>query len=601
MKHAKKFFAIFLTALLLVGCGQTSEEEQGLTPSTDPLLKEADMFTDNDFKTSYDTKKCITIQLNGDAISCDSKSVAVSGTTISIQKEGTYLISGTLNNGMIMIDTDENAKPHLIFDNVSVTNLTSAPFYILNAEKVFVTLTKNSKNTLTSGDSFTVIDENKMDGTIFSKQDLTFNGSGALTVNAPSGHGIVCKDDLVFTGGTYTIQSASHGIDANDSIRITKASLTITSGKDGCHVENTEDESKGFFFTKDGTLTITSEGDGISSSSVTQIHDGTFEILTGGGHENATKKTSDRWGGFPGGGMGGTRPGRFEKFPQQHPPTTPTPNSKDETSTDTSTSIKGIKSSDACIIYGGSFKIDSADDSIHSNKAIAVNNGTFQIASGDDAFHADDSLTILDGNIDISTSYEGLEAAHVSVQGGKIKLIAKDDGINAAGGMDDSGNAGPREQDQFTRGSGGFGGSSNGSITIAGGTIYLQASGDGVDANGTLEISGGHTTVVGPTHGDTAVLDYDKSGSITGGTFVGTGAANMAQTLGSSDQGVIFLKVENQAAETKLVLKDSNGKEILSCEPELDYQLIVLSSPDIKKGETYMLNIGESSRKITAN
>ena len=143
-----------------------------------------------------------------------------------------------------------------------------------------------------------------------------------------------------------------------------------------------------------------------------------------------------------------------------------------------------------------------------------------------------------------------------------IKLVASDDGLNAAGGTDSSGTIGGRDG-MFGGGGksgmgGGFGGmsSGNGSIVISGGNLYINSSGDGLDANGTLEITGGYTVVVGPTQGDTATLDYDKSGIITGGTFIGTGASGMAQTFSDSKQGVIAVSVGNQAAGTQIILKD---------------------------------------------
>ena len=155
------------------------------------------------------------------------------------------------------------------------------------------------------------------------------------------------------------------------------------------------------------------------------------------------------------------------------------------------------------------------------------------------------------------------------------------------------------------RGGDKFGGMSSGSsdsyIHISGGTIYMNASGDGIDSNGTLMISGGYTTVCGPTQGDTAVLDYEISGTITGGTFIGTGSYMMAQTFSSAEnQGVIPVSVGSQSAGTRITLVDSNGNTLLSTAPELDFAIAILSSPDIVSGETYTLNIGSQSADIQA-
>ena len=144
-------------------------------------------------------------------------------------------------------------------------------------------------------------------------------------------------------------------------------------------------------------------------------------------------------------------------------------------------------------------------------------------------------------------------------------------------------------------------GNSNGSIKVSGGNLYINSSGDGMDANGTLEISGGYTVVVGPTQGDTATLDYDKSGIITGGTFIGTGSTMMAQSFSDSEQGVIALQVGNRSAGTEIVLKDSAGKVIVSRVPELDFAVVILSPPEMVKGETYTIMIGSDSGEFEAN
>ena len=606
MKRRTIIYALLLAfVLLFTGCNKNSSTKDNNNTTNNPvsLVDEAEMFTERDYETTYDKNNCVKISLNNNSVSCDSDAVSVSGTTITIKDEGAYLISGTLSDGMIVVDANETDKPHIILENASITNSTSCALYILEADKVFVTLKENTSNLLANGGEFQAIDDNNIYGAIFSKQDLTFNGSGKLTVTSPVGHGIVCKDDLVLTGGSLNITSASHGLDANDSVRMTASAVTIDSGKDGIHVENTDETSLGFLYIKDGTYDISSEGDGTSSGAYTQINDGTFTIVSGGGSANATKQTSDSWGGFMGGpmgghmggGMGGKRPGS-----SQNQTTTDSSDSDDS-----STSIKAMKAGAALSINGGSFTIDSADDSVHSNASITISGGTFQIASGDDAFHADETLTISGGTIDITKSYEGLEGLHVKVSGGDIKLVASDDGLNAAGGTDSSGTGGPRGGDMFggRGGMGGMGGnsSSNGSIVISGGKLYVNSSGDGMDANGTLEINGGYTIVVGPTRGDTATLDYDVSATISGGTFIGTGASGMAQTFSDSSQGVIAINAGTQSAGTKITLADSKGNSLISHQPELDFSVVIISSPDVKTNNSYTISVGSASQSITAN
>lgn len=611
--------------------------EDASAPADFPPQTDADMFTDRDTRAAYDEESAVRIELNGSSISVSSDSVQINGTTAILTEEATYIVSGTLDDGMLVVDADEAAKLQIVLDNASITSSTSAALYVLEADKVFVTLAEGSQNALANGGSFVAIDDSDIDGAVYSKQDLTFNGSGALTVTSPAGHGIVSNDDLVLAGGTYTVTSASHGLNANDSVRITGATdLTLDAGKDGIHAENNDDASLGFVYISGGTFAIEAEGDGISAGAYLQITDGAYDLLAGGGSVNGERQSSTSWGGFRGGPM--------ETAP-----------SAGETS-ESSTSMKGLKAVSSLVISGGAFTIDAADDAVHSNAGMTVSGGTFAIATGDDAFHADETLTVTGGAIDISESYEGLEALHLDIQGGEISLVSRDDGLNAAGGADGSGSAGGRDgrfgggwmggapdgeapadpgeaperpdgsakepveppQDAADGsvalpempegggrgGRGGMGGdfssaSSGGSIAISGGTLTIQASGDGLDANGTIEITGGTTVVAGPTSGDTAVLDYDTSAAIAGGTFLGTGAAGMAQTFRSAEQGVIAERVSGSAGD-EIVLADASGTALLTLSPALDFQFIVLSSPGLISGETYTLTVGGTSTEVQA-
>lgn len=424
----KKWIAMALALLMfagLRGCGrdntaETDTSAAGSTSSTDAAAgsdtatatqtaetdfsqTDADMFTDRDYAADYDESSSVRIELNGSSAAASSDSVQISGSTVTITEEATYIISGTLDDGMIIVNAPDTAKLQLVLNGVEINSATSAALYILEADKVFVTLAAGTENILSNGGSFTAIDDNNIDGVIFSKQDLTLNGAGSLTVTSPAGHGIVCKDDLVITGGAYTVTAASHGLDANDSVRITgDTAITVDAGKDGIHAENNDDASLGFVYIAAGRLDLEAEGDGVSAGAYMQIMGGTFQILAGGGSANGSKESSDAWGGFRGG-----RPGQ---------------SSTTETTDDSSTSMKGLKSAGSMLIADGSFTIDAADDAVHSNASITVNGGDFAIASGDDAFHTDDTLTVAAGTIHITESYEGLEALHVNVQGGDITL-----------------------------------------------------------------------------------------------------------------------------------------------------------------------------------
>lgn len=590
----KKLLSILLSAAVVLsasGCGSEVPQE---TLAADPTVvtltqgDPAEMFTNRDRDDSYDPNDCISITFSGNQINCDSSNVEISDHSVTLKKDGSYLLSGNWDSGSVIIDMEETAKPQLVLSDVSITSQEDAPLKILNGDKVFITLAKGTSNSLSNGGCFA----SEADGAVFSQQDLTFNGSGSLRITSPGGHGIVCKDDLVFTGGDYTISSASHGCDVNDSVRITGARLAIEAGKDGIHCEN-DDPTKGYIYAQDCTIDAKTQGDGISAGAYLQIESGSFNILTGGGSENGTKEHSDHWGDFMGGGHGG-KPGR---------PRTVAAATVEATDAQDSTSIKGLKASSAITVRDGSFTLNTADDAIHGN-SVSIQGGSFQIASGDDGVHADDPLTVTGGSLTISESYEALEGLHVDIRGGELNVTASDDGVNAAGGTDGSGQGG--RDGMFGGGMfgggrpGGMSGASNGSITVSGGKLNVTASGDGLDANGTLAISGGEITVTGPTVGDTATLDYDVSGTITGGTFIGTGGSGMAQSFSDGSQGVIALNVGQQAAGTQITLSDSQGNLLINHAPHLSFSLVILSSPQMVKGEAYTITIGTQSGTFEA-
>ena len=574
----KKWLAypLALSLLLTAGCTAQYTTEEPTEKETKPTASQvdADMFTDRDHKTQYSEGKSVRIQLNGDTAEAKADTVHIDGSTVTITGSDTYILSGSLD-GSIIIDAGEKGKPQLVLEGVTVQSETNA-VNIQEADKVFITLAEGTENSLSATEA-----------AVYSKQDLTFNGLGTLTAASTADHAITCKDDLVFTGGSYQIRSASHGLDANDSIRITgDTTMTVEAGKDGIHCENQDNSDVGFVYVEKGSLKITAQGDGISAGAYAHIVDGSFDITAGGGSVNGSKEHSDFFGGF----MGGGRPAR--------------PRAAQSTTTEESTSMKGLKAEGNVTIENGSFVMDTADDTVHSNQTITVNGGVFELSSGDDAFHAEETLTIQAGIINVKTSYEALEAHKVYVRAGVFELHAKDDGINAAGGQDNSGTTGGRDA-MFGGGRPGGpfgGGSSDGLIEISGGELKIYSSGDGMDANGSIKVTGGDLYVTNPTSGDTSVLDSDNGAVITGGSFIGAAASTMmAHSFdGSSTQGVIAVTVGSQKAGTEVTVTDDAGNTLISFEAEYDFVLVILSTPELTKGETYTMTVGTMTDTVQA-
>ncbi len=588
----KKLFALCLAAaLLLSGCAAAAPvTESADSVETDFSLPE-ELFTKRDLETDYDPASAVAVTLNGGSAVCGDPSVDIQGGSVTLRGAGTYLIRGTLNNGSLTVNAGESDKLHLVLDGASIHCENSAALFIQSAGKVVVTLAEGTENRLSNGGSFEGAADEKIDAAVFSKEDLSFNGSGSLEISSPAGHGVCCKDDLVFAGGEVTVTAAGHGLEANDSVRIQNASLDLTAGKDGIHAENDEDASLGYLYLSNAELTVDAQGDGLSAGAALWIEGGTLHVSSGGGSAEAEPHTSDFFGGRGGFGM------------------------REETSaleTEDSVSAKALKAEGLVYISGGSFTLDAADDAVHANGSILVKGGDFVIDTGDDGFHADESLTISGGVIDIRQCYEGLEALELTVSGGETAIVAQDDGLNAAGGQDQSGFGGPRGNDRFGGpgrgqpmgggiGPGDAGADSEAGITVSGGVLNVQASGDGLDSNGSLRIEGGQLTVCGPSQGDTATLDYGTTGAITGGVFLGSGGSSMAQSFSSSEQGVIAVRAGEQSAGTKVQLADSQGKVLLSFTPPLPFSVVILSSPELVPGESYALTIGSQSENFTAS
>lgn len=502
---------LLLCALLtLSGCGaQTSQDTSsaGETSATEETaastetaanstVDTAGAFSDRDLEGTYDESQAIAIQLSGDNAACEADGVAIQGNTVTIGAEGVYVLSGTLTDGQIVVNAGETDKVQLVLAGADITSSTSAAIYALEADKVFVTLAEGTENTLTNGGEYVAIDDNNIDAVIFAKTDLTLNGSGSLTVNAQAGHGVVSKDDLTITGGSYTVTAASHGLSGKDSIAIADGTFTITSGKDGIHSENADDLSLGTLYIADGSFTVSAQGDAISAEGALQIDGGVFDLYTGEGSASVDMTTSDNFdpmGGGPRGEMG-----------------TQTEVTAAETEED-SVSQKGIKGESTYAINGGTFNIDSADDGLHAGGTMTLAAGAFTLSSGDDAVHCDDALTIQSGTFTIPYCYEGIEGLSITIEDGTFDITSNDDGLNAAGGADSSGfgGFGGRPQDTFTADSDSF-------ITINGGIFTVVSSGDCIDSNGALTINGGTLELTCNGNGDTA-LDCDGTYTNNGG------------------------------------------------------------------------------------
>ena len=640
----KKLLALFCATALsmtaVAGCTGTKSStgnvvssetevnaEETVAQSETGTFSSADMFTERDLAGTYEESGAVYVTLSDDGITGETDGVAINGQTVTITAEGTYIFSGTLSEGQIVVDAD-NAKVQIVFDNVDITCASSAAVYVKSAEKVFVTLAEGSQNTLRNTDGYVAIDDNNIDAVIFAKSDLTLNGTGSLTIVSAEGHGIVSKDDLKITGGTYDITAAGHALSGKDSVRIADGTFILTAEKDGIHAENADDEEKGYIYIGDGDFTITSDGDGMDASNIVQIEDGTFDITAGGGAANSQKTHESD---MPGGGMsqnierpdGESMPQMGEKpdeesmsqmgekpdeesMPQMGEKPDGENMPQDTTTDESGTSTKGIKAGGGMYLNGGTYQINSADDSIHSNANIMIADGTYTLATGDDGVHADDALTVNGGTITVTESYEGLEGLTVTINDGTIDITARDDGINTAGGTDQSGfgtfgdhfkgmDSADDETEETT--------DNEMWMELNGGYIHILAGGDGVDSNGDLTINGGEIYIDGPSDNGNSAIDYgDRSSAyVNGGMLVAIGSSGMAEGMSdSSKQEVLMVKLGEQMEAGDVELTDSEGNVIVSYTALKSYDCVIISTAEVESGATYTLTTSGTTTEVTA-
>ena len=509
--------------------------------------------TSHDTTTDYEYNEEDVVEISlGTSIIEDSDAVDVDGTTVTISAAGTYRISGTLSDGQLVVDAGDQAVVQIILDNADITNADGAAIAVMSAEKAIMILADGSVNTLADGATYVFAEgEDEPNATLYSTSDLTITGEGALYVQASYNDGIASKDGLVIDSGDITVDAIDDGIRGKDYVVVSGGTLDITAGGDGIKADNDEDETLGYISVSSGSVTVTADGDAIQAATDVLVTGGEFDITAGGG-SSAGLAADD--------------------------------------------SAKGLKGAVSVVIEGGVFSIDTADDAIHSDLAIVVNAGTFEIATGDDAIHADDTVEINGGTIDVIESYEGIEGAVITINGGDIDITASDDGLNVAGGVDGSGTATAADgagTDTFRDGPGGGAPAEEVPgeyyIYVNGGTVVIDADGDGIDSNGYVSMTGGTVVINGPNSGRDSAMDHNGTFDMSGGTLIGTNTdGQMSEGIDAGSQASLYVTTGTEvAAGTMIHIETSDGDDVVTFEASKSFSVIVFSSPDLVAGETY--------------
>lgn len=576
MKNLKKLAAILaaitLSAVPLTACdkNEKSKSENDVSVSESSASNESDNtetsvmldtdfnitaiepFDETDLDASYGTPTA-QISLNGDTAEVDGVGAVFADKKISITSGGVYVISGKLSNGQVYVNTKE--KVQLVLNGAEISCSYSSPVYIEDSENAVITVCENTVNTLSDSTEYNYASAeiNEPDAVIYSSDDLILNGTGTLDITANYNEGITSKNDLRISGVTLDITSVGNAIKGKDSLALRDVTANITSKADGIKSSNSELEDKGFIVIESGTYNIVSAEDAIQAETDFLIRNGEVNITTGDG---ATESQSG--GDMFHGGFG---------------------NHENDNETET-ISQKGIKSGRNLVIEGGTVSASSSDDAIHSNYIVKIDGGTLNLAATDDGIHADSQVDIDSGDINITQSYEGIEAETININDGNIHVTSTDDGFNASDGS--GGNT--------------MQASPNCTFNINGGCTYVNAGGDGLDSNGQLNVNGGTAIVDGPVNDGNGALDTGTSITVSGGTLIASGSSGMAEIPddNSSQSTLAIFFGTQQNAGTIVCVKNENDESIVTFAPSKTYSSIIVSTPDIRQGDTYSVYYGGS-------
>lgn len=513
-----------------------------------------------------------TIVLSDSGITVTGTGAYVTGNVVIITEGGDWEVTGSCSDGMIYVNTGEekdiNDKVKLRLNGMSLTNTTGPAIYFDRTKKSFITIESGSTNTVTDGTSYAAaadytvngstytIDCSAAKGAIHTDDTLEIKGKGTLNVNGNYKHGICSDDDISIENGVFSVTSVKDAFHANDDITVNgkNVEIAIDSESDGFDSEGTLNLT----LLKKATINavgkaIKADGD-IVIDAGTYICDTTDDCINGNAAVNL---------------LGGT----YDLTSGDEAVTAASTLTTENIELTANTTGKGIKAESDLYVNSGTYVISSGDDSVHCNGNVTIYDGDFTITSGDDGIHADTTLTIEGGTILITQSYEGLEGNDVIINGGVCSITASDDGINAAGGQDQSSQGGRPGQNPFQPGS-----SSNCSITVNGGEIYVVASGDGIDSNGALTFNDGIVVVQGPNSGGNFAVDADSTVGFNGGTIVALCSASaMWEDITNKTGNSVYNKSIGSVSKGSTVcVTDSSGNVLAAVKSQLSGSLGIL-------------------------
>lgn len=384
------------------GQGNQAQGDNGATDGVDwaSLIDIPGMdfaYSDRDRDASYDEAAATKIALTGQGATVSGEGAAVEGSTVIITAAGTYVVSGELTAGSLTVNAGDADKVQIVLSGASIRNEVGPALNIQQADKVFVTLAAGSQNTLADGASYTLAEgEDEPNAALYSKADLTINGTGALTVEGNYRHGVNSKDDLVVTGGTLTVTAKEDGLRGKDCVKVADGSFAITAGGDGVKSNNDEDPTRGFVSIDGGTFAVEAGDEGFQAATYLRLAGGDAQIKAA---DHALR--SDVEAAMSGGTYVVEAGG------------------------------KGMNPETKFTMDGGTFTVAGCEEGIEAQEVI-VNDGELNITASDDGINAAVAERS-DETAEAAVAANASEDCLIQINGGMVTVDAGGDGLDSNG------------------------------------------------------------------------------------------------------------------------------------------------------------------------
>lgn len=512
--------------------------------------QESQSVTSFQAQTSFDESQATQVTLAAQTATVTGQGASFSDQTLSISQAGTYVLTGSGKNLKLVVEAADTDQVHLVFQNLTLEG-EGTLLQVNKAHEVVISLAEGSQNALTESHAS---DDEKVKATIHSQVPLTLNGTGSLTLTALTKNALEVEDDLKVLGGTYTVKAANHGFKAEGALDIEAATLTIEAGKDGLHAEHDETTERANISLNPTQLSIAATEDGVDAGNELTIKGGTITVSQS--EEGLEARVIRQLGGD-----------------------VTIKSSDDGVNASAGSSSKTSDTSATSKTTDASATSNTADTSSSASQATsdsATASTSASQATGDPAATSQADQAKKDKN----ATPPSPTAGQAPPQGGQPPQNGQGPGGMPPGGQEESD---PSLQ-----------------IILEGGTLTIDAEGDGIDSNGTVSISGGSLVVNGSVQGGNGPLDAAGDITITGGTVWALGTSDMLQGFAQgSTQASITANIAGIAGQTLIIL-DAKGKEVTRQTASKDFKAVIMSSADLVDGQTYTIQVEGTTQTTTA-